>query len=97
MVADAPGKLIESNLVLNLSDPCALADASWIKPGKVSFLWWNGYVVGDDGKGQGGVDTATVKHYIRPPTAGRSASTFSRGCRLLGTRRGSSTGRSAST
>ena len=36
MLADSPGKLLEQNyLVLNLNDPCALADTSWIKPGKV--------------------------------------------------------------
>ena len=36
MVANAPGKLLEQNdLVLNLNDPCALTDTSWIKPGKV--------------------------------------------------------------
>jgi alpha-glucosidase len=35
-VADSPGHLLENNfLVLNLNDPCALADTSWIKPGKV--------------------------------------------------------------
>ena len=36
MLADSPGRLLERNyLVLNLNDPCALADTSWIKPGKV--------------------------------------------------------------
>ncbi len=36
MVADSPGKLLEQNyLVMNLNDPCALTDVSWIKPGKV--------------------------------------------------------------
>ena len=36
MVAASPGQLLEQNyLVLNLNDPCALADTSWIKPGKV--------------------------------------------------------------
>ncbi len=35
-VADSPGRLLEQNyLVLNLNDPCALRDTSWIKPGKV--------------------------------------------------------------
>ena len=63
MIADEPGKLIESNLVLNLSDPCTIADTSWIKPGKVAFLWWNGYLVRNNGK-RGGVDTATFKHYV---------------------------------
>ena len=63
MIADEPGKLIESNLVLNLNDPCAIADTSWIKPGKVAFLWWNGYLVGNNGR-RGKVDTATFKHYV---------------------------------
>lgn len=36
MVAQSPGQLLENNdLLLNLNDPCAIADASWIKPGKV--------------------------------------------------------------
>lgn len=36
MVADTPGRLLErSDLFLNLSDPCAIADTSWIRPGKV--------------------------------------------------------------
>lgn len=36
MVAPSPGRLLENNfLILNLNDPCALADTSWIKPGKV--------------------------------------------------------------
>ncbi|MBI5381760.1 MAG: glycoside hydrolase family 97 N-terminal domain-containing protein [Opitutae bacterium] len=36
MVAPSPGRLLENNdLLLNLNDPCAIADTSWIKPGKV--------------------------------------------------------------
>jgi len=36
MVADRPGRLFENNfLFLNLNEPCAIADTSWIKPGKV--------------------------------------------------------------
>ncbi len=36
MAADAPGKLLENNdIILNLNDPCAIQDTSWIKPGKV--------------------------------------------------------------
>jgi len=36
MVGDSPGQLLERNyLLLNLNDPCAIADTSWIKPGKV--------------------------------------------------------------
>ncbi|WP_201767201.1 glycoside hydrolase family 97 protein [Rhodopirellula sallentina] len=35
MIADSPGQLLENNdLVLNLNEPCAIADTSWIVPGK---------------------------------------------------------------
>ena len=36
MAADSPGRLLENNdIILNLNLPCAIADTSWIKPGKV--------------------------------------------------------------
>jgi alpha-glucosidase len=63
MIADKPGTLIESNLILNLSDPRAVADISWIRPGKTTFPWWNGYELGDAGF-RGGLNTETMKHYI---------------------------------
>ncbi len=34
------GDLITSNLILNLNEPCRLADVSWIKPGKYIGIWW---------------------------------------------------------
>ena len=63
MVADDPGRLLESNLVFHLSDPSAIKDTSWIKPGKTTFPWWNGYVL-EGVDFQPGVNTATMKHYI---------------------------------
>lgn len=36
MIGDSPGDLLEHNdIILNLNEPCAIADTSWIKPGKV--------------------------------------------------------------
>ncbi|MDP4623915.1 MAG: glycoside hydrolase family 97 protein [Akkermansiaceae bacterium] len=36
MIGDTPGELLENNdLLVNLNDPCAIEDTSWIKPGKV--------------------------------------------------------------
>ena len=40
MVGEAPGRLIESTIILNLNAPSALDDVSWIKPGKGIFPWW---------------------------------------------------------
>lgn len=42
LIGTAPGKLIESNIILNLNDPNAIGDISWLKAGKGSFYWWSG-------------------------------------------------------
>jgi alpha-glucosidase len=62
MVADDPGRLIESNIVINLNPPCAIADTSWIKPGKAAWDWWSGSFA--EGVDKPGMNTATMKHYI---------------------------------
>jgi alpha-glucosidase len=41
LLADAAGKLLESNLLLSLNDP-PQGDFSWAHPGKTSFHWWYG-------------------------------------------------------
>ena len=57
MVGREPGRLIESDLILNLATPCQLADTTWIKPGKMAWdHWWSGDVK---------MDTATIKEYIQ--------------------------------
>jgi alpha-glucosidase len=39
-IGDDAGDLITSYLILNLNEPCKLADVSWIKPGKFAGVWW---------------------------------------------------------
>jgi alpha-glucosidase len=34
MIADDPGRLVESNMVVNLNPPNAIGDTSWVQPGK---------------------------------------------------------------
>jgi alpha-glucosidase len=63
MIADTPERLVESDLVLNLNAPCALADTSWIKPGKTTFPWWNGFYE-EKVPFKMGLNTATAKYYI---------------------------------
>jgi alpha-glucosidase len=63
LIAEQPGHLIESDLLLNVNDPCAVADVSWIQPGKTTFPWWNGYYE-EKVPFQPGLNTATVKYYI---------------------------------
>ena len=64
MAGPDPGRFIERNyIVLNLSAPCAVADTSWIRPGKAAWDWWSGsHATGVPFKP--GMNTATMKHYI---------------------------------
>ncbi len=43
-VADSPGKLIESHLILNLNEPNQLEDISYIKPMKYAGIWWGMHI-----------------------------------------------------
>ena len=63
MIAADPGRLIESNIVVNLNPPSAIADTSWIKPGKTAWDWWSGSVARNVSF-QPGMNTDTMKHYI---------------------------------
>ncbi|WP_303031871.1 glycoside hydrolase family 97 protein [uncultured Duncaniella sp.] len=40
MVTDNACDILASNLILNLNDPCAYDDTSWIKPVKYVGVWW---------------------------------------------------------
>ena len=45
MVADSPGRFIESDVIQSLNPPCAIDDTSWIKPGMSAWdHWWSGEV-----------------------------------------------------
>jgi len=56
MLGSTPGQLIESEIIMNLNEPCAIADPSWIKPGLSAWdNWWSGEVK---------MDNETNKKYI---------------------------------
>ena len=56
MLGSTPGQLVESEIISNLNDPCAIADPSWIKPGISAWdHWWSGEVK---------MDNETIKKYI---------------------------------
>jgi len=62
---DAVG-LLNSDLILNLNEPNALGDVSWVKPGKYVGIWW-GMHIGANTWGSGpthGATTEETKKYI---------------------------------
>ncbi len=62
MIADDPGRLVESNMVVNLNPPNAIGDTSWIQPGKTPWDWWNGGQA--KGVANPGKNNDTMKYYI---------------------------------
>ncbi len=63
MIADKVERLVESDLILNLNKPNAIGDTSWIKPGKTTFPWWNGFYE-KSVPFKMGLNTETAKYYI---------------------------------
>jgi alpha-glucosidase len=63
MIGEEPGRLIESDIVLNLNPPCAIEDTSWIRAGKTAWNWWSGSHA-EGVEFEPGMNTATMKHYI---------------------------------
>jgi alpha-glucosidase len=63
MIGDTPGTLIESSIVINLNPPSAIADTSWIHPGKTAWDWWSGPTA-KNLPSKAGSNTATMKYYI---------------------------------
>ncbi|HLJ56783.1 MAG TPA: glycoside hydrolase family 97 catalytic domain-containing protein, partial [Chthonomonadaceae bacterium] len=63
LVAARPGALLESNTLYCLNDPPAFKDSTWIKPGKITFSWWNGDVYYGK-RGEPILSVAMAKRYI---------------------------------
>jgi len=61
LVADDPGRLLESTLVYDLNPPSRVEDTSWIHPGKASWNWWVNDV---DKNGVPAFTTDNMKHYV---------------------------------
>ena len=64
MIGDEPGRLMESNIILNLNPPSKIADTSWIHAGKSAWDWWSGEAAPSMTASRPGMNTATMKHYI---------------------------------
>ena len=56
MVADRPGRFMETDFIQSLNPPCEIADTSWIKPGMCAWdHWWSGEIK---------VEESVIKEYI---------------------------------
>lgn len=63
LVSEGPGGLLESNTLYCLNPPNAIGDTSWIKPGKMTWTWWNNYLF-DHERGAPIFNTEVQKRHI---------------------------------
>jgi len=63
IISKYPGGLVESNLIMNLNEPLAIVDVSWIKPGKSVWDYWAGGTDFNSDFGFG-MNDKTWKYYI---------------------------------
>jgi alpha-glucosidase len=61
LIADAPGRLIESTVITSLNPESVIKDTSWIRAGRASWDWWSGSI-GAEGKPAYTIET--MKHYV---------------------------------
>ncbi|MDP4290077.1 MAG: glycoside hydrolase family 97 protein [Bacteroidota bacterium] len=57
-------QLVENDMVFKLSRPNVLGDISWVKPGQVSWDWWNATFSPYGVDFKSGINTATYKYYV---------------------------------
>lgn len=67
IVSDQATEILASKMILNLNEPSAITNTSFIKPQKFVGVWWemfNGKSAWDSTSGKHGATTANVKKYI---------------------------------
>lgn len=64
IIGNKPGRLIESNLIMNLNEPSKIANTDWIKPGRSTWSWWAEGRGFDPSFGYQILANNTVKYYI---------------------------------
>jgi hypothetical protein len=67
IIADKPGDIVTSKLILNLNEPNKIGDVSWFSPMKYVGIWWEmhlGKSSWDMASGKHGATTANAKRYI---------------------------------
>lgn len=64
LIGDEAGDLVTNTVALNLNEPNALGDVSWVEPGKYVGIWW-GMHLGEWTWGSGPNHGATTEHTRR--------------------------------
>ena len=65
VIVEDAGGLLETTMTARLAPESVIEDTSWIKPGLISWEWWNGAIpYGPDVNFEAGLNTETYKYFI---------------------------------
>lgn len=67
IVSDRAPAILESKLILNLNEPCALPETKWIRPQKFMGVWWEMHIgkgTWDLAAGRHAANTVNVQRYL---------------------------------
>jgi glucan 1,4-alpha-glucosidase len=67
IISDKATDILASKMILNLNEPSAIKDITWIKPQKFVGIWWEMHIgksTWDKASGKHGATTANTKAYI---------------------------------
>lgn len=63
VISASDKELLDNDMIQKLAPPSVIGDASWIKPGKVAWDWWNDWNISHVDF-RAGINTETYKYYI---------------------------------
>ncbi|MBK3518147.1 glycoside hydrolase family 97 protein [Carboxylicivirga marina] len=63
-ISNSAAQLVESNMIVNLNEPCKIEDTSWIEPMKYMGIWW-GMHIGTETWVEGDKHGATTENTMR--------------------------------
>jgi alpha-glucosidase len=63
VISTSDKELLNNDMVYKLASPGRITDASWIKPGKVAWDWWNDWNISHVDF-RAGINTETYRYYI---------------------------------
>jgi glucan 1,4-alpha-glucosidase len=75
VVSDKATEILASKLILNVNEPCKIANANWIKPTKMIGIWWEMHVAKSTWDYAGSQDMGSIDHLANLKPSGKHGAT----------------------
>jgi glucan 1,4-alpha-glucosidase len=75
VVSDKATEILSSKLVLNVNEPCKIANTNWIKPSKMIGIWWEMHIGKSTWDYAGSQDMFSIDHLANLKPSGKHGAT----------------------